>query len=501
MAMADCFIYTNRTLCYTVENTHLRILDLSISPEVETAVDVSKLLQGTLPQLDQQNYIFRPVYYSDKILSSEVTKHGDSGPLSWLIVVDFQQQPPQVITQKQIFPGHQLFVRNNGQHLVYGSRSYTSINGCVRWGLTQLDLKTRKWSGPALILWDFAGSNLQSDICFEIFDDYLYCISNKIRSEPDRGKWNSFYQAIRFPVNDITRKGCQAAPIQNLWRRHAAEGAVDERWTSLQLLRDETLGRLMVVETRREWFPQDPGSQLTCYKKELSFEENLINPYAIHLPEEYQHLVTTTLPSDGTPPPMTTWDKEKHFETRPSENVHVGDQSNRGEIYTLNECLVRSYNASCGTFVDLIHELYDENPRLRLRARPKKQTERQEIAFFPAEMPNSAPSHLDRIVNPVKSFQSLDWSMDERTLVYSPGHRTPDQLRPVVLMSFDPGLRLRGLPSYESRPTPAAADDPGQASNDASSCVSLMPPLYTVMKMEDGVPHGFDMSAESRGII
>ncbi|KAM5382091.1 hypothetical protein ACJZ2D_002693 [Fusarium nematophilum] len=367
-----------------------------------------------------------------------------------------------------------------------------------------------------------------------------------MKTQTDHRIRNYYYQAVRFPVKEATHESCEKPLLHNLWRRHGSEGAVDERWTSLQLVKDEDSGKLLIVETRREWFPENSGSQRTCYKKELRFGRD---GEMSHQPPPGSFLLTPPQSAQSSPTERE-WDSERHVEVRPDESIHVGDNPTDITTYTLQECFVRSYNPSCGSFVDLVCEAYSPDAFLQLRVRPKLRTihqdshqprsiqrrRKQPAEFWPRDRSmhqhDNTFAQLSDIVHPVKPLKGLEWGMDERILVYSPTHMAPDQLRPIVLLSFDPALRFPGLPKLRhssagssGRPESALPDAPPPSQEPAwgisetmvlpptcqdrgsstkrndevssSDVVKPHPPLYQTMSMGNGAPHGFDMSYHS----
>jgi hypothetical protein len=369
-----------------------------------------------------------------------------------------------------------------------------------------------------LILWDFDGANIGSDICFEIIDGQFYCVSNTLKTQTGNGARNNFYQVVRFPVEDAVHERCQKPPMRNLWRRHDSEGLVDERWTSLQLSKSEKTGKVSIVETRKEWCRGNAGSQRTCYRKELQFGQEA-NRSA-------ESLVSTVLGS-MTDPAGEEWNSEAYIEERPREDIHVGDGPREIKTYTLQECFVRSYNPSCNSFVDLVAEAYSQHSALQLRVQPKEQGSSAEL--WPRDQ---HPYHHDDVlaqlygvVNPIQPIMGVEWSMDERILVYSPTHMASGQLRPLVLISFDPGFVLPGFPNYQrciveaehqpDRPPPPQGIAIGPSNEmlapsnqevgeyslareedqkTASNFVKTRPSLYRTMTMGNGDAHGFDMS-------
>ncbi|RGP79131.1 hypothetical protein FLONG3_2702 [Fusarium longipes] len=512
VAMADHFIYTNGHLCYTINNKHLRVLNtLQRTPTTELTVDVALLLKLAVYDYDHlRPHTIEPLYYAEGVLSCLATQVlEDSTTCSWLIIFELSENPSWVVVQRPC-SRHPIFVRNDKNYLFWGSRSHATLDGSYRWGLHCLNVRTRKWSGSQLILWDFGGANIGSDICFEIIDGQFYCVSNTLKTQTDHGARNSFYQVVRFPVEDAVHERCQKPSMRNLWRRHDSEGMIDERWTSLQLSKSEQTGRVSIIETRKEWCHENAGSQRTCYRKELLFAQE----------------------SDRSPESMANhaeegWNSETYIEERPHDDFHVGDGPRDAKAYTLQECFVRSYNPSCNSFIDLVSEAYSQQSALQLRARPKEQG--SPVKLWPRDQ---HPYHHDGVlaqlygvVNPIEPIMGVEWSMDERILMYSPTHMTSGQLRPLVLISFDPSFVLPGFPNYrccsmeeecQSNNPPPPQETVIGPSNEmlsplkrevdeyslakeqdqkaVSSFIKAQPSLYRMMNMGNGDAHGFDMS-------
>ncbi|KAF5658810.1 hypothetical protein FHETE_9707 [Fusarium heterosporum] len=514
VAMADHFIYTNGCLCYTVDNKHLRVLNtLQRMPTTELTIDVTLLLRLAVRDYDPTRpHTFEPIYFAEGIISCLATQIlEDFTTCSWLVIFEPRETPRWVVVQRPC-SRRPLFVRNDKNYLFWGSKSRTRLDGSSRWCLHCLNLQTRKWSDSQLVLWDFDGATIGSDICFEIIDGQFYCVSNTLKTQTDHGMRNNFYQVIRFPVDNAAHEACEKPPMRNLWRRHESEGAVDERWTSLQLTIDEVTGKLFIVETRKEWSPGISGSQRTCYRKELQFGGHDSHPGPLPTP-----------PGSIIESSSEEWNSESHMEDRPREDIHMGDGPTDPTAYTLQECFVRSYNPSCNSFIDLVSEAYNPFSALQLRVRPKKHMPR--VNTWPQDQnpccPNDVLDRLYGVMSPIQPVKGMEWCMDERLLVYSPTGMASGQLRPVILISFDPGLTLPGFPNYglykmdtNSRPsTPSrelSSDPPRQmpwSSNqniDALSYkqgltttpkfVNLRPSLYQTMNMGNGDAHGFDMS-------
>ncbi|EXL64449.1 hypothetical protein FOPG_19290 [Fusarium oxysporum f. sp. conglutinans race 2 54008] len=524
VAMADQFTYTNGHLCYTVGSGHLRVLDtLDKKPTSELTVDVTLLLKAAVRDYDPQRpHTFKPLYYAEGVVSCLATQVlEDSTACSWLLIFELIESPSWVVVQRPD-SRYPFFVRNDKNYLFWGSKSHASLDGSYRWGLHCLNLQTRKWEDVQMILWDFDEESIGSDICFEIFDGQFYCVANTFKTEADDAMRNNFYKVVRFPLDNAAHGKCEKPLMRNLWRRHDSEGAVDERWTSLQLSKDEKTGELFIVETRKEWFPGNAGSQRTCYKKRLQFGQQEEDPQ--------------TEPVFPTPPGSTIdsfdeeeWSSEVHTEERSREQIHFGDGSTDAKTYTLQECFVRSYNPSCDAFIDLVSEAYNPESALQLRVQPKNQV--PPVIVWPRVQQachrNKVSAQLQGIVNPIQPIRGIEWSMDERTLVYSPTHIASGQLRPVILISFDPELVLPGFPNYLSQTQDAndhsdaaprletsggpkgipwsSNQDIGESASpgegDPKACASFVrsrPSLYHTVSMGNGDAHGFDLSYPRR---
>ncbi|KAG7408251.1 hypothetical protein Forpe1208_v012348 [Fusarium oxysporum f. sp. rapae] len=441
VAMADYFVYTNGHLCYTIDGKQLRVLNtLDKKPTFELTVDVTLLLKAAVREYDPRYpHTFQPLYYAEGVLSCLATQISqDSTPCSWLLIFELREPPRWVVVQRPD-PKYSPFVRNDKNYLFCGSKSHTGLDGSYKWGIHCLNLQTRKWADSQLTLWDFDGESIGSDICFELFDGQFYCVSNTFRTEANDGMRNNFYQVVRFPVDNAIHEKCEMPPMRNLWRLHDSQCAVDERWTSLQLTKDEKTGNLFIVETRKEWFPGNAGSQRTCYRKELHFktQANVPRPqHSLHTPLE---LAMDSLEEEE-------WKSEDHIEERSSENIHIGDGPSDATAYTLQECFVRSYNTSCNAFVDLVYERDNPGSGLQLRVQPMEQE--PSVRMWPRDQeacrPQNDLAQLQGVVSPIQPIIGIEWFMDERILVYSPTHMASGQLRPVILISFDPELDLPG---------------------------------------------------------
>ncbi|RSL52211.1 hypothetical protein CEP51_015097 [Fusarium floridanum] len=528
IAMADHFIYTDGYLCYTINEKHLRILKICQTRAMELVVNTQVLMRCEVRDFNRSApYTFEPLYCAKGILSCLATQVNGESTYCWLIIFKVKDNPQWTVV-KRISPEHQILTRNDEEYLFFITKSHAGIDGSWRWGLQQLDLRTRQWSDGQIILWDFHGSKAGEDICFEIIDHYFYCVSFERRHQTDYELRDRFYQAVRFPVKESTPESLEKPPKLHLWRRHDSESTIDKCWTSLQLIKDENTGDIFIVEVRREWPSDGAKSQRTCYKKRLEFDQGR---------ESSEEPI-----SNRHSPTDPEFECKEDCRVRPCGNIHVGDSPSDATIYTISQCPLHTYNPSCDAFVDLVYGEKSPKHILQLRVRPKVEIvdQDQTVKLWPEKptpsQPDDALAQLHEIINLSQSTGDVEWAMDERILVYS--HKSapsqpPGQLRPITLMSFDSSLRFPGFPKYPSHTTNAdraSVVQPGTSElSQESVCgdpdivalspstsrsgewlphrvgdesisyfITSGPPLYQTMSMGTGTQHSFDMSYDNR---
>ena len=482
VAWAEEFIYTNGMLCYSVRVDTVRILDVHRSATTELILEASSCLPATILGFSwSQPYKFTPIHYCDGILSCLLVQQTTHFSVQWLAVLNLENI--QLVGLQEIEDSQSLFVRNNRDYLFFGTKSRFTNDGERRWEIVRFDIRKQRITTPALALWDFDGEDIGSDICFEIFGDHFYCISNKpgvYRSFPR----NSYYHAFRFPLSHPDKSHFEYPPILNLWRRWVLEGAIDPRWNSLQLEKDQASGKLVVYECRKECLRDNAQSQRTCYRRELRFEPAK-DTKTVVLDSSSTIDDSSGSGSSGSHTRIDAQDESvidlgTYIEQRLPENVHVGDNGAFGTNFALSECFVRSYIPSCETFVDIVSTPpfpKPETQQLRLRTRPKTSLEdglsnsptvssvqsiandkavvsetrpsgmHLDVGSWPREHSTAAPNPSCNVVRDILAVLSLvtelEWAMDDRSLVYASAVK--GQFRPIILVSFDSGIHLPGF--------------------------------------------------------
>lgn len=487
IAWAEDFIYTHGVLCYSVTTDKIRVLDIHRSATTELVLEASFCLPLEIPDFSwTEPYRFSPIHHCDGILSCLLTQKMSYPSIHWLAIFDLEKA--KLIGFQEIRDVKNLFVRNNRELLFFGTRSRLTNDEQRRWEIATFDIRKQQITGSSLALWDLEGEDLGSDICFEIFGDYFYCVSNKA-SVYRRVPGNSYYHVFRFPLKKPEKKSFEYPPIVSLWRRYIREGITDPRWNSIQLARDEASGKLFIYECRKESLQDYAQSRRACYKRELQFVSTpTVQPSSVpsNTGDGYSGNENVENFVEGGVEGEDKIDLGTYYEPRCPENVHIGDSGTLGTAFAINECFVRSYIPSCETFVDIISTPpfpMPETQQLRLRTRPKldfdggstntsrvekdqsitnkpKETSeattlglRSDIEYWPREsspaVPNPSCNILRDILAPVSLVNEVDWAMDDRSLVYAAAEK--GQFRPIILVSFDPGIRLPGFKNSISR--------------------------------------------------
>ncbi|KKP01865.1 hypothetical protein THAR02_06030 [Trichoderma harzianum] len=475
------FTYTNGALCYTTKQ---------LSPVYEHRLRILTL-EG--PSVEESPTSVR-----------------------WLIIYSLKEG--KLLDARPLLSTVNIFVRNNSQYLYYGTKSYPG-QGQRRWVLEGFSLKDLEWFPRRTILWDLAGAEMGSTICFEIFGNHLYGVTSQELAEAEEYEWDSpghpidsFYYAFRLPLRDPGR--IQILPRSALWRRGATDGPIDDRWNHLQIAQDEKSGQISIFETRKEWLSS--WSRRTCYRKQLcwpSVPESTDGQTDGH-PDDR--------PEDSEDECPDNLDSMAHYESASENSVHRGDTGFSSSTFDFRNTPVRSYNPSCQAFVDIVSTTTAASPtakRLRLRVRrrpqepcptsesghmPSSPTERadsandsegQYVRLWPAdkgeqgsEQPNQSLDHyVDEILSRQAHFDEVDWAMDERVVIFSPKSlNCLVEPRSLILISFDPGLNFQNLCRWVGRSSTPPVSESHQLNKlgNAPPCGSS-----TTMNREMAAPH------------
>ncbi|KAI0528412.1 hypothetical protein GGR58DRAFT_324680 [Xylaria digitata] len=473
VACADSYGFFGGKLCYIIEarpQRWLRILDIHQSTNQELVVNIPMLIQEAIPRAAKcRKYKFRVLYQAAGIVSC-LFSFAMPVTENWLLI--FKPRTNQLLETFRLDSVARMFVRNNDKFLYFGTHSEEGADGLRKWVIKGFDLDKLSWlPQPRLYMANLAGCDMGSTVCFEIFGDYFYGLSNQTLFETDDPEWNSHYYCFRFPLNDPSLEKVQVMSREDSWRRKHAEGPIDDRWGFLSLEMDETTGGIVILECRKEWLGGQSGSQRTYYTTEVVFYQKTIQG------DRPRVRADTTWGGVGDHPHC-----DGSIPSRKPEYVHVGDDSSIASLLVRSKTHFCAYIRCCHTFIDLIDDTYMDTSgvqRLRLRTgfrklkpgarlRPEhpapgtpwtldgssKQPDTQPyqpntIYIWPPEenSPEPDPSlrKVEQLLNVEDHQGCVTATGDERSVIYATGDGSKGGVKALVFISFDPAARLEGM--------------------------------------------------------
>lgn len=499
LSYAATFIYRDGVLSYILDN-EIRVLNVHRADSTEQVVDVHNILRRIIPTYRQQEAVDRSaqitfLHYASGVLAFLVEIDGDAH--AWLILLDVTPGCSRRLKFiRQLECTRRLFVRHNGIHLFYGVHSFVDASGELLWAVQWVDLtRNTKVNMPPTVLDKLAGTEIGHNVCFEIFDNHLYAVSNTIDSEEEALNWRSYYEWIRIPPAFNRRR----VRMQRMWRRDHLEGPINDTWTEMSLRMDEATGRPVILECRREWLKGRSDHVRTYYAEHLEPASEPATTVEIQdEPEDAEPRVTqssssssfSTYPFPGVgigpsnitlPAPLplngpSAEDLARH--KRIGKHVHseyTGSCCTRRE-FILAKTKYRTYNFSARSFMDLVNDPEPNNRvgaatdrlRLRINSRKRKCTlpgdehvakrskldstpftsttaaitekddESDNVRLWP---PDNADGDLIKLLCPTRQATNIHAIADERSLIYSVDTDEP-QKQAIILISFDPQIRL-----------------------------------------------------------
>ncbi|TPX13250.1 uncharacterized protein E0L32_006223 [Thyridium curvatum] len=498
VAVADLALYINGMLLY-LDGLSLRMLDLHNSADEEAVVDIHSILNIAIDGTQLVCDTFQPLHYADGIVSC-LCRFRTPLPEDWLLLFNPTTKWYKGIHLNSAF---KLFVRNNKNHVLFGTHTGASEDNYRRWVIQAYDICNDKLFDPSMVLENLPGSDIGSTVCFEVFGDYFYALSNETTFGLDGFDWTSYYHCFRFPVCHPSPDKIEVLAEDMLWRRKHAEGPLDDRWTFLKLEPHENTKKLQIVESRKEWLGGRSSARRTYYTLETSFSETdrYVDEKAAAAPAAQQSGADQFRVLHGTSDAesaKTAFQKEGTSVSpqRSPHHVHPGDDGALIIMSTLSKTFIRSYHTTCSTFMDLIDEPSDEapfTPRIRLRAGSRKlrpYTERKasenegkgkqveadlqvadsliypgkeikrlyresEVRIWPPEkLAGVGGPDVDKLhqvlVPPGFQGQVTNGMWDKRSLVYSISGADPS-LKAIIFINFDPAIRLQGVQPWCDR--------------------------------------------------
>ncbi|OXV06613.1 hypothetical protein Egran_05619 [Elaphomyces granulatus] len=511
LSYGNAFIYNQGFLCYIYAD-EIRVLNVHYAGKMEQVLNIRTILRRVIPGFvaDEASALVEVtlVHYSDGILAILV-RIEESGTQAWLVALDVTEKRKygRVRLRRQLSSTRRLFVRHNQQYLYYGTHSALGSHGHDQWAIQCVDLSNgRNLTSNPLILEDFAGSDIGQTVCFEIYQGQLYAVTNQVNFDEDEEmdwNWVSFYVwTCLSPTSDL-----EQPRLKRIWRRQHLEGPINDTWTDISLRKDESTGRLLILECRREWKGGKSDNFRTYYIQPLPLpsEETgegeagdveglpstapILSSSASGL---RQPLLVLLPPND----PLTmTLDETEPPKKRICRYVHPEygweDEASQRRDFILAKTKYRTYNLSASAFVDLVIDPQQSSPvvaiprdRLRIRISSRKRKnpidEKGEEAtekglLFPPLLesgkpiewseerfasrgtslwpPDGAPQELVDLLCPWKKAAEVQAAADERTLIYSVSNAEEGQA--IILISFDPEIKLPGLKLLQTSKTEA----------------------------------------------
>ncbi|KAI1126322.1 hypothetical protein F5Y10DRAFT_245035 [Nemania abortiva] len=494
VACADSYGFFGGKLCYIIEarpQRWLRILDTHKSTSWELVVNIPMLIHAAIPRAATcRKYKFKVLYQAAGIVSC-LFSFATPDTENWLLII--KPQTHQLLSKSRLDSIARIFVRNNDKFLYYGTHSWEGADGLRKWVLKGFDLNTLSWlTQPRMYLANLAGSDIGSTVCFEIFGDYFYGLSNQSLFEADDPEWASHYYCFRFPLNEPRLDKFQIMAKEDSWRRNHSEGPIDDRWGFLSLEIDETSGNTVILECRKEWLRNQRGSQRTYYTTDVVFRQGAT--------EDQETVRVGTRRRVGDFP---QWNPQ--VPNRRPDYVHAGDDSSVESLLVRSKTHFCTYIRCCQTFIDLIDETVTgtSGPQ-QLRLRTGYRRLKQGIQLGPGELASDAllaPSEplqllaeqpyqtnkifiwppaqgpletepiLDRacrLLNVHHDQSCVTASGDERSLIYATSDGSKGGVKALVLLSFDPAVRFEGMEYGGNIPGQQISQDHDEEAPDAT---------------------------------
>lgn len=476
-------------MCY-VDGDVIRILDIHQAAKVEQIIDLNRI--GL--QVWKGGKLFARaelLHYQDGILSFLYRSPLSNGKYdteeTWLMAINIRTNIPKDtkrVRLAMIVQNSKFFVRHDSRYLYVGTHDGMGSHGHHEWVMQGYDLSNGHPSS-SLQLPNLFGTDLRQTVIFEIYDGYLYAVSNQSSFEVEEVDWTSYYHCYRFPLNDPKFERLQQ---EKIYRRQHREGPINDSWTDLGLHEDERTGHLFITECRREWKAGISTQQRTYYRSDpLAFSDEPVEADTgpIRYPEN-DPLVKTLDPKS----------RALYSETIPRiPRNHQSEPITDTKTFILAKTKYRTFIPASSAFFDLVVDDYpprqptptppaprhwQQQVRLRIGSRilssPIDPTTKLLYEPTPIEdpIPGSEEHFTDRgiglwppatahpelldLLNPALAPDSTNRMIgdvfavaDERTLVFMPApmYRPDGENRNIVLVNFDRAIQFCGMDGNE----------------------------------------------------
>ncbi|KAI9662072.1 MAG: hypothetical protein M1829_006211 [Trizodia sp. TS-e1964] len=510
LAYGAGFIYRQGVVCYITQDT-LRTLNVHASAKHESVIHLPSVINQHITDCSHSHHdSLTLLNYSEDIVVC-LYETGKPESNAWLFAINVLDGV--FLASIKVDSTYKLFARNNAEYLFYGTHSEIGAHGHREWIIRGINLVNGEPIDNTVQLVNFVGSEIGSSISFEIFENYFYALSNQTSFNTEEVSWSSFYHCYRFPVADACEERVQLTD-RRMWRRNHVEGPINDSWTDLRLHVEEATGKLIVVESRREWQNAGSSSKRTFYTKELVFPA-VCKPLRLDgvdssapdaefpTSEETNHEdPVDAYPDEQIALEIIPYEKPEYVRLRKRlpRNYHEEADDHSAPNFILGKTKLRFYNPEANAHLDLVDDPeypprgggYRLKQRLRLRIGSRKlcppkhnklgfliqpepdeaEVEDSEAAIAglstevfrallheeykatgPIRMwPPDGADDLSEVLNPLSG--DVEGAADERSVIYMTGSDTKP--RAIVLINFDFAINLGGAERIPTSPSPQA---------------------------------------------
>lgn len=371
---------------------------------------------------------------------------------------------------------------------------------------------------------NFVGYEIGCTVCFEIHQGFFYAISSQTGDVDEEVDWTSYYTCMRFPVNDPQdiewrriwrRQPRLEGPIHDGWTNISLQ--VDESTKELMIVECRREWHLTGTGSSRAYyfqplncFDSTPTSHSTSDCSSLADGDLVVEaapvdtdplpPFHSGVPEYAPVSLTTMLDGYSKPnyePPKKRTRHYYHTEY-PLKEIPPNSELD----FKLVKTKFQAYNYSASAHIDLVSDPLPSckaksnsipSDRLRLRIGSRKQKcpideegkEGDRGYIYPPEQidedgvpiefseerfesrgihlwpPSDAPDELFSLLCPGKRCENVHAVSDERSLVYfTDAGKLADGRRPIILISFDPRIRLSNFRRLGMSPSATRTNAP-----------------------------------------
>ena len=479
LAFGEKFIFSNGFLMYKTKIDEIRFLMLNQRSEAELHVDTGRLLMESQRlfgcELDHEA-IVEPVHCAFGIASFIVEEGiGDSRRVSCILVTDLYQRA--VIQKCDLDNGRCVFVRNTQGFLCVGERSAVLLEA-PQWRLHMLNLSTLKWETPRVLPRSFAGRSIDQNVCFETINGFLY----GVQSATDN-TGHAVHYVVRLSADGGTLFD------YGYMKMGQETNHCDKRFSELKICRDELSGQVWVYEIRKQFLS-------------AGYSERLCHAYPVQFAD--------------VPP---THNDSSDIEFQPLELLGAGESHRTHRVGCGLDIhgsdprllLAHTYDTSTSTFLDMLKEPSTPGEKMTkayLMSRSKSVDKTWPWGSSVHCPRPTSPAHawpatagrgkhlrtLQALMNPTNmAIHYTRWYFWNGLLIFSPANRDGNRMGPIILLSFDPALRVPGLKATNSQGNKERVEHlsqlPERPDTGGPSWISEVKPYHMIIRSLEADGH------------